>query len=86
MNGVKHGWLSGFEAGQVSGIKKVFTESYMLNINLFESLKLGSHQTSVLGQINYTDLRKECLCAFEKTFSQLHIEKSKRMEFKKMVN
>ena len=85
MNGLKHGWLSGFEAGQVSGIKKVFTECYMLNINLAENLKLARAPASVLDQINYPDLRRECLSAYEREFSQLRLDTAKRMEFKRVV-
>lgn len=33
---MKHGWISGFEAGQIAGIKKVFVEAYMNNINLYD--------------------------------------------------
>jgi len=41
MNGVKHGWISGFESGAIYGIKKIFTDAYINNINLFQ--KLGNY-------------------------------------------
>jgi len=48
MNGAKHGWLSGFEIGQIYGIKKVFVECYLSNINLFEKLNNLNKSTALL--------------------------------------
>ena len=35
---MKHGWISGFEAGQINGIRKVFYDCYMNGINLFSQV------------------------------------------------
>lgn len=47
-NGMKHGWISGFEAGQVAGVKKVFVEAYMNNINLYDTFHSKNKDISVL--------------------------------------
>lgn len=86
MNGLKHGWLSGFEAGQVSGIKKVFIESFLININLFEKIKMARRETSVLEQINISDLRRESLTQYHATFARTRSDKSRRLEFKRVTS
>ena len=87
LNGVKHGWISGFEAGQASGIRKIFIDCYMMNINLFEQIEQNNHKTSVLDQIDIRDLKKECLNEYFRTFSQLKSSKSKQKDlyFKNLI-
>mmetsp|Transcript_21597 Transcript_21597/g.33251 ORF Transcript_21597/g.33251 Transcript_21597/m.33251 type:complete len:140 (-) Transcript_21597:785-1204(-) len=86
-NGAKHGWLSGFEAGQVNGIKKVFIESYLNNVNLFEKIMHKQKGCiTVLDQVNLVDLKRERLNEFYKQFSQVKVVKSKLYKFREIVS
>ena len=71
INGAKHGWLSGFESGQIHGIKRVFIEAYMNNINLYDKLKSKSKDSTVLQGINMSDLKRESMNEFTKAFREL---------------
>ena len=68
---MKHGWISGFESGQLSGIKKVFIEAYMNNINLYDRLKKRNENCSVLENINMADLRADSMNEFNKMFREV---------------
>lgn len=73
LNGIRHGWMSGFEAGQVNGIKRVFREAYLHNVNLFERLQDEQEEReteSVLDLISARDLQAEGMNTFIKTFHQ----------------
>lgn len=61
--GIREGWLSGFDDGAEYGIKKVFKEAFMKGIDL-----------SILDIKEYLDmnkLKREKLNEYEKIFNQI---------------
>lgn len=85
LNGVKHGWMSGFEAGQMSGIKRVFVEAYMNNVNLYEKLDVNGSECSVLENLDIRALKKESMNEFNKVFKNMKTAANQSNRFKGIV-
>lgn len=85
-NGMKHGWISGFEAGQVAGIKKVFVEAYMNNINLYEEFSVGGGGATILGSIDMEELRRERMNEFNKLFKEVKVGSNQTNRLRRLVD
>jgi len=70
--GLKEGWLAGFEDGAEFGIKKVFTDAYMKGIDL-SALDLKDY-------IDMNKLRREKMNEFERLFRNIdHSDKAEKL-------
>lgn len=87
MNGIKHGWLEGFEAGQIQGVKQVFFQAYLNDINLFEKLVKNGQRNdlSILDQLDIDQLKREKMNTFYKTFYNLHKPSNKQLLFRSYI-
>ena len=70
--GVKEGWLAGFDDGAEFGIQKVFKEAYMKGIDLSE--------LDIRDYIDIQKLRREKMNEYERIFNRAdHSEKIDRV-------